>query len=93
MDRLRDVRVPLQGIALPVDVWERDVLPRRVGAYSPSWMDQLCASGEVVWVGAGSSRHLAALAPAELVRLTRGEPVDVVQEAAYDASSREREEG
>ena len=30
------------------------MLPRRVGAYSPSWMDQLCASGELVWVGAGA---------------------------------------
>ena len=54
IDRLRDVLVPLQGLALPVDVWERDVLPRRVGAYSPAWLDQLCASGEIVWVGAGS---------------------------------------
>ena len=54
IDRLREALVPLQGLALPVDVWERDVLPRRVGAYSPSWMDQLCASGEVVWVGAGA---------------------------------------
>jgi len=54
IDRLRDVLVPLQGIALPVEVWERDVLPRRTGAYSPSWLDQLCAAGEIVWVGAGS---------------------------------------
>src|SRR6185369_465678 len=54
VDRLREVLVPLQGLALPVEVWERDVLPRRVGAYSPSWLDQLCASGEVVWVGAGA---------------------------------------
>ncbi len=54
IDRLRDVLVPLQGIALPVDVWERDVLPRRTGAYSPSWLDQLCAAGELVWVGAGA---------------------------------------
>jgi ATP-dependent Lhr-like helicase len=53
VDRLREVLVPLQGLALPVETWERDVLPRRVGAYSPSWMDSLCASGEVVWVGAG----------------------------------------
>jgi ATP-dependent Lhr-like helicase len=53
IDRLREVLVPLQGIALPADVWEQDVLPRRCGAYSPVWMDQLCASGEVVWVGAG----------------------------------------
>jgi ATP-dependent Lhr-like helicase len=36
------------------DVWERDVLPRRVGAYSPTWMDTLCSGGELVWVGAGS---------------------------------------
>ncbi len=54
IDRLREVLVPLQGIALPAEVWERDVLPRRVGAYSPAWLDQLCASGEVVWVGAGT---------------------------------------
>ena len=24
------------------------------GAYSPAWMDQLCAGGELVWVGAGA---------------------------------------
>ncbi len=54
IDRLREALVPLQGLALPAEVWERDVLPRRVGAYSPSWMDQLCASGELVWVGAGA---------------------------------------
>jgi ATP-dependent helicase Lhr and Lhr-like helicase len=54
IDRLREVLVPLQGLALPVEIWERDVLPRRTGAYSPTWLDALCASGEVVWVGAGS---------------------------------------
>ncbi len=54
MDRLREVIVPLQGLALPAEIWERDVLPRRTGAYSPSWMDSLCASGELVWVGAGA---------------------------------------
>ncbi len=54
IDRLREALVPLQGLALPGEVWEHDVLPRRVGAYSPSWMDQLCAAGEVVWIGAGA---------------------------------------
>ena len=54
IDRLRDVLVPLQGLALPIDVWEKDVLPRRTGAYSPGWLDQLCAAGEVVWIGAGA---------------------------------------
>src|SRR4051794_23621680 len=52
-DRLREVLIGLQGLALPAEVWERDVLPRRVGAYSPSWMDMLCAAGELVWIGAG----------------------------------------
>jgi ATP-dependent Lhr-like helicase len=54
IDRLREVLVPLQGLALAAEVWERDILPRRTGAYSPSWMDQLCAAGEVVWIGAGA---------------------------------------
>jgi ATP-dependent Lhr-like helicase len=53
-DRLREVLVPLQGLALTPEVWERDVLPRRLGAYSPSWMDELSTGGEVVWVGAGA---------------------------------------
>ncbi|HTD07493.1 MAG TPA: DEAD/DEAH box helicase, partial [Solirubrobacteraceae bacterium] len=53
VDRLREALVPLQGLALPAEIWERDVLPRRTGAYSQSWLDSLCASGEVVWVGAG----------------------------------------
>jgi ATP-dependent Lhr-like helicase len=53
-DRLRDALVPLQGVALTPKVWEHDVLPRRLGAYSPTWLDELCTSGEVVWIGAGA---------------------------------------
>ena len=53
VDRLREVLVPLQGLALAPEVWERDVLPRRVGGYSPAWMDALCSGGELVWIGAG----------------------------------------
>ncbi|HEX2485116.1 MAG TPA: crosslink repair DNA glycosylase YcaQ family protein, partial [Myxococcota bacterium] len=53
---LREALVPLQGISLPVALWERDVLPRRVPGYQPSHLDQLTASGEVVWVGAGLER-------------------------------------
>ena len=52
-DRLREALVPLQGVALPPELWERDVLPRRLGAYSPAWLDELCANGELAWVGAG----------------------------------------
>jgi ATP-dependent Lhr-like helicase len=54
IDRLREALVPLQGVALTPEVWERDVLPRRLGAYSPTWLDQLTTSGELVWIGAGA---------------------------------------
>jgi ATP-dependent Lhr-like helicase len=53
-DRLREALVPLQGVALTPKVWESDVLPRRLGAYSPAWLDELCTSGELVWIGAGA---------------------------------------
>ena len=53
-DRLREALVPLQGVALTPEVWERDVLPRRLGAYNPAWLDQLTTGGEIVWIGAGS---------------------------------------
>jgi ATP-dependent Lhr-like helicase len=53
---LREALVPLQGLSLPVSLWESEVLPRRVPGFNPGQLDQLCASGEVVWVGAGLDR-------------------------------------
>jgi ATP-dependent Lhr-like helicase len=53
---LREGLVPLQALPLPVALWETDVLPRRVPGYRPEHLDALCASGEVVWVGAGLDR-------------------------------------
>jgi len=53
---LREALVPLQGLSLPVALWESDVLPRRVPGFNPGQLDQLCAAGEVVWVGAGLDR-------------------------------------
>ena len=53
---LREALVPLQGVALPATLWESDVLPRRVPSFRPADLDVLCASGEVVWVGAGLDR-------------------------------------
>jgi ATP-dependent Lhr-like helicase len=53
IERLRETLVALQGLALPAELWEHSVLPRRTGSYSTSWLDQLCAAGEIVWVGAG----------------------------------------
>ena len=53
---LHEALVPLQALPLPVSLWETEVLPRRVPGYQPAWLDGLCASGEVVWVGAGLDR-------------------------------------
>ncbi|MGK2928297.1 MAG: Lhr family helicase [Acidimicrobiales bacterium] len=54
LDALIDVVAQLQGAPIPASVLETDVLPARLGAYSPSDLDQLCTAGEVVWVGSGS---------------------------------------
>lgn len=39
----------LQGFEMPVGTWEEAVLGSRVDGYRREWLDQLCASGEVVW--------------------------------------------
>ncbi len=83
-DRLREALVPLQGVALTPKVWEADVLPRRLGAYSPSWLDELCTSGELVWVGAGArgrSDGRVALYFREDVRLAGPPPANSKLEA------------
>ncbi|MEZ5099138.1 MAG: DEAD/DEAH box helicase [Thermoleophilia bacterium] len=90
---LREALVPLQGIALPVNLWETDVLPRRVPGYQPAWLDQLCASGEVVWVGAGLER-VALLYREDAPALGRpgalppptGEPHEAIRAALTDAA-------
>ncbi|GIF75785.1 DEAD/DEAH box helicase [Asanoa siamensis] len=44
----------LQGLAVPASALERLVLPARVADYQPGYLDELCASGEVVWAGSGA---------------------------------------
>ncbi|MEE8330596.1 MAG: DEAD/DEAH box helicase [Acidimicrobiia bacterium] len=51
--RLVEIVRTLQGASIPASILEGDVLAGRM-SYSPDELDQLCASGEVVWVGRGS---------------------------------------
>jgi prolyl-tRNA editing enzyme YbaK/EbsC (Cys-tRNA(Pro) deacylase) len=44
-------------------------------------VDRSLLGRDVVWVGAGSPNHIAAIAPAELVRLARAVPADLVRES------------
>jgi ATP-dependent Lhr-like helicase len=92
LDRLREALVPLQGVALTPKTWEQDVLPRRLGAYSQSWLDELCTSGELVWVGSGAlgrNDGRVALYFREDVRLAGPPPANAKLEpgegAAHDA--------
>jgi ATP-dependent helicase Lhr and Lhr-like helicase len=44
----------LQGAAVPASILEHDILPARVRGFRPADLDALCASGDLVWFGAGS---------------------------------------
>ncbi|MET1053322.1 MAG: crosslink repair DNA glycosylase YcaQ family protein, partial [Mycetocola sp.] len=44
----------LGGAHIPASAWESLVLPQRVTDYSPAMLDELTATGEVLWSGAGS---------------------------------------
>ncbi|HEU5084174.1 MAG TPA: DEAD/DEAH box helicase [Acidimicrobiales bacterium] len=54
IDALVDTVSQLQGAPIPASVLEADVLPVRLRSYEPAQLDELCAAGEVVWVGAGA---------------------------------------
>jgi prolyl-tRNA editing enzyme YbaK/EbsC (Cys-tRNA(Pro) deacylase) len=47
------------------------------------FVERTLLSQPVLWIGAGSERHMAALSPTELLRLTRARPMDVVEAAPY----------
>jgi ATP-dependent helicase Lhr and Lhr-like helicase len=53
-DALTEAIGRLQGDAIPASILETDVLPARVRGFRPADLDALCASGELVWVGAGA---------------------------------------
>jgi len=63
------------------------VAPFPLRAVERVLVDQTLLTHDLVWIGAGSPNHLAALAPAELVRLTRAQPLDAIERLA-DAGDR-----
>ena len=66
----------------------REVTGFEPGAVAPfpqprverTFIEAALLSCKEVWVGAGSDRHMAGLAPAELVRLARAEPRALVRD-------------
>ena len=61
------------------------VAPFPLARVSRVLLEQRLLAKPVVWVGGGSTRHKVRLSPAELLRLARAQPADVVQDA-YDES-------
>jgi ATP-dependent Lhr-like helicase len=43
----------LQGLFLPLELWETAVFPSRVNGYRGELLDALCGGGEVIWVARG----------------------------------------
>ena len=77
VDALYRVVEQLAGAAVPASALERQVLAARVPGYAPGLLDQLCASGEVVWAGAGpigSDDGWLALYPADLAEALLPDP-------------------
>ncbi|MUK01484.1 DEAD/DEAH box helicase [Vibrio cholerae] len=64
----------LSGVPIPASAWEPLILAQRVANYAPAMLDELTATGEVLWSGAGSlagndgwiALHLAENAPLTL---------------------------
>lgn len=49
IDGVAQAIAQFEGAALPMEQWEREVLPARVPDYRPAMLDELIAAGEVLW--------------------------------------------
>ena len=55
------------------------VAPFPVRQVEAVFLDRSLLGHPIVWIGAGTTRHMAALAPTVLMRLSRAEPMDAVE--------------
>ncbi|MDQ7878207.1 ATP-dependent helicase [Microbacterium sp. QXD-8] len=79
IDGVAAVVEQLAGVPIPASAWESLVLPARVADYTPGMLDELTATGEVIWSGHGTlpgRDGWIALHPADAVPLTLSVPDD-----------------
>ena len=69
--RLHEILLQLEGLAMPVSELESRILPSRLGNYDPRDLDMLTSTGEWIWVGAQSLRRKDGL-----VRLFRSDRLE-----------------
>ena len=78
----------LAGVPIPASAWESLILPSRVADYTPAMLDELTATGEVIWSGAGNlpgRDGWIALHPADTAGLTLAAPEGEVAEGSLEA--------
>ena len=84
IDGVAAVIEQLAGVPIPASAWESLVLPGRVRDFSPAMLDELTATGEVIWSGHGSlpgRDGWIALHPAETAPFTLTAPDDALAQA------------
>jgi ATP-dependent Lhr-like helicase len=88
VDGVAAVIEQLAGVPVPASAWESLILPARVRDYAPGMLDELTATGEVVWSGTGRlagsdgwvALHLADALPVTLQPLEEGDRTPLEQE-------------
>ena len=91
IDGVAAVIEQLAGVPIPASAWESLILPSRVADYSPAYLDELTASGEVIWSGHGAlpgRDGWIALHPADAATLTIAPPDDELAPAAGSLEER-----
>lgn len=86
----------LAAVPLPASLWESQILRARIADYQPAMLDELLASGEVIWCGHKAlgqndgliSLHLAEFAAETLQEADATAPLTPIQQAILDALSR-----
>lgn len=86
----------LSGVPLPASLWESQILRSRIADYQPAMLDELLASGEVIWCGHKAlgqndgliSLHLTEFAAETLPVIDTAPPLTPIQQATLDALSR-----
>jgi ATP-dependent Lhr-like helicase len=84
VDGVAAVVEQLAGVPIPASAWESLILPARVPGYTPAMLDELMATGEVIWSGHGAitakdgwiALHLAEQAPFTLAPPDELDPTD-----------------
>ncbi|MBF6276255.1 MULTISPECIES: DEAD/DEAH box helicase [Nocardia] len=80
VDGVATVVEQLAGVPIPASAWESLILPSRVRDYTPAMLDELTASGEVLWSGHGAitaKDGWIALHPADQAPVTLAPPQEI----------------